>query len=746
MIHKQLISALVVESPVQGEWALYDKVCRVTEKVSKASGYNEAIKIYEKEQPDLIITDIKLPDADGFELIHKIREKNKFARIIIASVFVESRYFLQAIEYGVKGFLIKPVSEEKLQKILQHISCEIQLERRASEQEARRKRIEKALKHSEEIMRAVSYAAEQFLKFNYGKQSIKNVLKRLGSATRVSRVYIFENQVNEDGKTFTSQQYEWVSEHIEPQIDNPALQNVSFEEDGFRRWYKVLGRGKPIYGHIEDFPDSEQNVLQAQKIISLIVVPIFVYNNWWGFIGFDQCMEKREWTEAEVSALMAAADIMGAAIHRKKVEVELLRLNNELENRINQRTKALQSEIQERAQMEMMLRESEEKYRQIFENANDGILLSVNGMVKFINPKLYEMTGYLPKESIGKPFVDFLHPDYREMVLDNHIRRLKGEKVEERYDIQFLDKEGDAKWFELKSNLITWEGDPAVLSFLTDITERKKTAEALKELNRNLENRVKEELEKIKTQQQLLIQKSKLESLGELAAGMAHEINQPLGSISMGLDNILDKLSKDELSKEYVERKFDSLFQDIARIRNIIEHIRIFSRDQQAEKIEKISINDVIINALSLITNQYRNHKISLSLQLADNDCYAEGNMYKLEQVILNLLSNAKHAIDEKAEKLNDLDYQKKILIKSLKKNSRIIITIEDNGTGIPEKIIGNIFDPFFTTKKAEMGTGLGLSIIYGIIKEMKGEIYPESKENEFTRMIVDIPEYKGKK
>jgi len=746
MIHKQLISALVVESPVQGEWALYNKVCQVAERVSKASGYKEAISIYENEQPDLIITDIKLPDADGFELIHRIREKNKFARIIIASVFVESRYFLQAIEYGVKGFLIKPVSEEKLQKILQHISCEIQLERRASEQEARRKRIEKALKHSEEIMRAVSYAAEQFLKFNYGRQSIKNVLKRLGSATRVSRVYIFENQVNEEGKTFTSQQYEWVADHIEPQIDNPALQNVSFEDDGFQRWIKVLGRGKPVYGHIEDFPASEQNVLQSQKIISLIVVPIFVYNNWWGFIGFDQCLEKREWTEAEVSALMAAADIMGAAIHRKKVEVELLRLNNELENRINQRTKALQSEIQERAQMEMMLRESEEKYRQIFENANDGILLSVNGLVKFINPKLYEMTGYLPKESIGKPFVDFLHPDYREMVLDNHIRRLKGEKVEERYDIQFLDKEGHAKWFELKSNLISWEGDPAVLSFLTDITERKQTAEALKELNRNLENRVKEELGKIKTQQQLLIQKSKLESLGELAAGMAHEINQPLGSISMGLDNILDKLSKDDLSKEYVERKFDSLFQDIARIRNIIEHIRIFSRDQQAEKIEKISINDVIINALSLITNQYRNHKISLSLQLADNDCYAEGNMYKLEQVILNLLSNAKHAIDEKAEKLNNPDYQKKILIKTLKRNSRIIITIEDNGTGIPEKIIGNIFDPFFTTKKAEMGTGLGLSIIYGIIKEMKGEIYPESRENEYTRMIVEIPEYKGKK
>ena len=742
---KQLISALVVESSSLKESVIASLLEKFVDEIYHSNNGDQAIKLYSKHNPDVIFTEINLSDTNGYDLIDKIKRKNKYAKIIIVTSFVESKYFLQAIEYGVKGFLTKPIEKNKFNTVIRQVINEIILENTLKDQEGKRKEAEKALKHGEEIMRSVSYAAEQFLKFNYGNQSIKNVLKRLGKTTNASRVYIFQNETDQKGEIYSNQQFEWKGRGITTQIDNKELQGVSYVKSGFKRWLSTLSKGKPIFGMVKDFPKSEQKALDIQNTKSLAIVPIFVYTNWWGFIGFDECEYDREWTEGEINALMAAADIMGAAIHRKKVEVELLNLNNELESRISKRTHDLQNEIMERKQIELMLRESEEKYRQIFENANDGILLSVNGLIRFINPKLYEMTGYLPKESIGKNFTDFLHPDYRDMVMENHMRRLKGEDVAERYDVQFINKKGDERWFELKANLITWEGEQGVLAFLTDITERKENAEKLRKLNRTLEQRVKEELEKIKRQQHLLIQKSKLESLGELAAGMAHEINQPLGSISMGLDNIMYKFSKDDLSEDYVNRKFDSLFQDISRIRNIIEHIRVFSRDQQDEKSEKVSINDVIYNALSLITSQYKNHNILLSIETTDDNCHTIGNKYKLEQVVLNLLSNAKFAVDERMHLIENGDYQKMISIRSSVSEDNAFITIEDNGIGIADEIRDNIFDPFFTTKKAEVGTGLGLSIIYGIIQEMKGEINVESEVKKFTRMIISVPLYKSK-
>ena len=111
-----------------------------------------------------------------------------------------------------------------------------------------------------------------------------------------------------------------------------------------------------------------------------------------------------------------------------------------------------------------------------------------------------------------------------------------------------------------------------------------------------------------------------------------------------------------------------------------------------------------------------------------------------MEQVFLNLLSNAKHAVDEKSMLTDDLDYRKSIVISSMQEDNNVAVVIHDNGIGIPEKLIPNIFDPFFTTKDVETGTGLGLSISYGIIKEMKGEISVDSREGHYTKVKIELP------
>lgn len=743
-VKKLPISVLYVEdkSSIRKVYAALLKT--ITEEVLLAENGKEGLKVFNKEKPDLVITDLNMPEMDGLEMIGEIRKRNKDTRILITTAHDAKENFLEAIKHRVRGYLIKPIDHEEFENQIRILGKEIMFEKSMEEQLQRRREAETALQQSDAILKAVNYASELFFKYNYTTQSIADVLKRLGEATMVSRVYIFENFEDHKKQVYTSLLFDWAAPEIDDDIDGRSLKEIYYN-DGFSRWAKILRQGKSIHGDIDGFPRSEKKLLEKLGLMSIVIMPIFVNNSWWGFIGLDECCAPRNWTDAELNALGTAADIIGAAIHRKRVEVELLKFNTELESRIQERTKDLIKEISDRKKIEELLRESEEKYRQVFENANDGILLTVEGIVRFINPKIYEMTGYMPKEIIGKPFSDFMHMDYRDLIMENHMKRLRGEDVPDRYDIKFIDKKAKLRWFEIKSTVITWEGETAVLTFVSDISGRKKTDEELKKLNRNLEQRVQEELEKIRKQQEMLIQKSKLESLGELAAGIAHEINQPLGSISMGLDNLQIKLQSGEITEEYTKRKMDSIFRDIERIRNIIEHVRIFSRDQQNAILEPISISEVVYNALSLISRQFENKGIDLDVKYSSRNDNALGNKYKLEQVVLNLLSNARFAVLEK-EKAETKSYKKIIRITTFANRKNCGLIIHDNGTGIPENIIGNIFDPFFTTKQEEMGTGLGLSIIYGIIKEMKGEIKASSREGRYTRIVVTMPLYKSQK
>lgn len=289
---------------------------------------------------------------------------------------------------------------------------------------------------------------------------------------------------------------------------------------------------------------------------------------------------------------------------------------------------------------------------------------------------------------------------------------------------------------------LEWRIDERTRDLKKEIKERILAENELKELNLTLENRVKEELKKRQRQQHLLIQKSKLESMGELSAGIAHEINQPLGGLSMGLDNILFKLSNDGFSEDYLKNKINAMFKDIDRIRQIINHVRVFSRDQGAPVNEIVELNAIVHSALSMVSMQYYNQNIQLNLHLSDEKCYTTGNKYRIEQVILNLLSNAKYAVDERNKNLYSKNYIKTITIRSFIEDNQVVLEIEDNGTGIAKKNLANIFDPFFTTKDVEHGTGLGLSISYGIIKEMKGDIIVESQVNKYTLVKVTLPKY----
>jgi len=525
-----------------------------------AKNGEEGLNKYLEIKPDLILTDIKMPIMNGLDMINEIREYDTGVRIIIMSAYGESRYFLNAIESGVKGFLTKPIKNSDLIKTVSDQANDILLEKKLKEEEDKRK--------------------------------------------------------------------------------------------------------------------------QAEK--------------------------------------------------------ELIDINITLENRVKQRTIDLEKQISERKKVELMLRESEEKYRQIYENATDGILLIQKGIIVLINPTMVDLLERLPREVIGKPLKEFITSDNADQV-QSYFEKDGQLSSDTSFEIVITTKSKSKKWLELKINTINWDEEPGSLVFASNITLRKLAQLNLTELNKNLKKRVEIEVEKAKSQQQLLIQKSKLESLGELSAGLAHEINQPMGGISMGLENIMYKISNKELTSDYVESKIKFLFKDIERIRKIIEHVRTFSRDQQKTDQDIFDIISVINNTISLINRQYTNHQVDLQFDKPNIKLTTLGNPFKLEQVILNLLSNAKSAVDKRATQ-NDKPFTKQIKINCNTDDNFIFIKVKDNGIGIPKEIIDRIFDPFFTTKDEESGTGLGLSISYGIINEMKGSIEVMSIPKEHTEITIKLP------
>ena len=182
---------------------------------------------------------------------------------------------------------------------------------------------EQNLRRREAILETLRIAAENLFRGRSFSEAIQNVLRDLGKATGVDRVYIFENHKGEYGELLTSQRYEWVAEGSRAQISNPALQSFSFTRAGFTRWAELLGHNEIVKGHVKDFPEAERKVLSALRMVSVLVVPIFVGDDWWGFIGFDETQWEREWSPAEEDALRGAGGILGGASERRRVEEAL---------------------------------------------------------------------------------------------------------------------------------------------------------------------------------------------------------------------------------------------------------------------------------------------------------------------------------------------------------------------------------------------------------------------------------------
>ncbi|NOU60024.1 response regulator [Marinifilum caeruleilacunae] len=256
-----------------------------------------------------------------------------------------------------------------------------------------------------------------------------------------------------------------------------------------------------------------------------------------------------------------------------------------------------------------------------------------------------------------------------------------------------------------------------------------------------LQDRMDQELLVNEYHRKLLAQKSELETLGKMASSVVNEINQPLSGISMVIDNILLRLSKGIVEKDYIEDKCSQVFKDIDRIKAFLSQIGIFNSAQHESCEDSVNVNLVVQDAVNLIKKQYKNSNVEIKLKVDPDSLFICGDKYKLQKAIVNILNNSFDSIGEKLKKENVKEINEDgIQIKTKLVDKDVVVSIKDFGEGIDSKNLNYIFEPFFSTKKDGVNSGLSLYVSKNIIQKMNGEIKVKSKKNEFTEMKLIFP------
>ena len=355
---------------------------------------------------------------------------------------------------------------------------------------------ERGLRRRDAVLEAVSRSAERLVAEPSWRDAAPLLLRELGEATEASRSYLFEAKMQPDGRRTVSQRFEWVAPGITSELANEVMQDMSFAEVGLARLEQLSLLNESFSASVSDLPAGERELFEAQEIRSLMTVPIFVAGEWWGFIGFDDCVTERAWSSAETEALRTGASLIEAAIERERYEVTL--------------------------------REHEQKLRAVFDTALDAIFITDDDRNYVdVNPAACEYVGVARRDLIGRRVDDFLPPNKLATVEEDWATYLAGGPVLEEWETQRSD--GTIRTAEASARPHFIPG--LHIAFLRDVTKRKQLEDEL-------------------------LNAQKLESLGRLAGGIAHDFNNLLTGISGYASLVLERANgDDELHRDVGEIK-----------------------------------------------------------------------------------------------------------------------------------------------------------------------------------------------
>lgn len=360
------------------------------------------------------------------------------------------------------------------------------------------------------------------------------------------------------------------------------------------------------------------------------------------------------------------------------------------------------------------LQESELKYRQLIESANDAIFIVQDGKMRFANNRTASIVGCKKNDLLDKPFQMFIHPDDRDMVVERHIKRLQGDTaIPPTYSFRLIDTGNGERTVQLNTVLIDWRNKPATLNFVRDITEQKKMEEVFHHAQ-------------------------KMEAIGTLAGGIAHDFNNLLMGIQGRASLMRLSISGEDTNHEHLIAIDEYVESASALTQQLLGAARGGKYNPKP-----YDLNEIIEKSARMFGRTKK--EISINLQLNLTPIIAEVEKQQIEQVLLNMYVNGWQAMPDGGSlhigsSVETSSRNQSTIKTQADKGDYAVITIADTGTGMDNTTLQRIFDPFFTTKDKERGTGLGLASAYGIIKNHGGFINVESKVGHGTTFSICIP------
>lgn len=376
-------------------------------------------------------------------------------------------------------------------------------------------------------------------------------------------------------------------------------------------------------------------------------------------------------------------------------------------------------DISERVATQQSLHESEKRFKNLVESAPEAIFISVRGKIIYCNKMAAAMLDYPSQDDLlNLHILDITHPDHVQQVRES-LDRFKKNKIDiTAQERVFRKSDGSPVNVLITVIPISYNLDEGVIIFAHDITNRKQL-----------------EKEKYEAESKLR-QKQKLEAIGTLAGGVAHEINNPLTGIMNYAQLILDTADSNSEQMGFCLE----IIRETERISGIVRNLLQFSR-QEKQSHSYANIYDIVNQTTSLVNTIIKKDQITFSVEMEENLPDIKCRSQQIQQVIMNLLTNGRDALNEKYP---GHDENKIMILRcssfELEGNRWIRLIVEDHGNGIPEAYHEKIFEPFFSSKPKDLGTGLGLSISFGIVTDHHGIIRFETDESAYTRFILELP------
>jgi len=659
---------LIVEDHAESRYLLEKLLSSKGYRVMAAENGQQGLQMARREPPDIIISDIMMPVMNGFKLCCRVKKDpvlRQIPFIFYTATFVDDSDRKLAMSLGASRFLVKPTEGDQFTQIIEDVLKEHQggtLHIPKGPTEDHESLIEM---YENSITRKLAETVE---KLQEERRALIQSERRLKEAQELAHIGHWEL----DLKTGA---LEW-SDEI----------------------YRILGMKPHAF-------DPSYKTLMAMGVIH----------------PEDRAFVAR--THQETLSKKAASDIE----YRLLLEDGAVKYVNEKfqtlyddEGMPNCSMGTVQ-DITERREAEAALKESEEKYRFLVEHAGEVILVAQDGRFKFVNHNVSDLLGYSPEELMEKFFTDYIHPDDRALVSERHEKRTKGEVLPTVYPFRVINKVGGVRWVELTAAAIEWEGRPATLNFLSDITDRK---------------RAEEDRDKLRDQ---FLQAQKMESVGRLAGGVAHDFNNKLTVILGYVQMAMMDLDRTDPLYEKLDQAMKAVRQSV----DIVRQLLAFARKQIISP-KVLDLNETIEGMLKMLR-----HLIGEDIDLAwepENHLWAvKMDPVQIDQILANLCVNARDAISG-AGKIT-IETDNVVLDENycadragFATGQYVMIGVSDNGCGMDKETLATAFEPFFTTKEVGKGTGLGLATVYGIVKQNNGFVNIYSEPGKGTRVEVYLP------